>query len=89
MSTLAVTLTVDELRTLVREEVQRASGPSIASTSPEVLTREDAARLLQVHANVIGRYILKHGLPAAKIGGEWRLLRQDVIAWVAGQKGKA
>jgi excisionase family DNA binding protein len=89
MSALAVTLTVDELRKLVREEVQRASGPSIASTAPEVMTRADVAKLLQVHPNVVGRYIREQGLPAARLGGEWRFLRADIIAWLAARKERA
>ncbi|MBV9945476.1 MAG: helix-turn-helix domain-containing protein, partial [Myxococcales bacterium] len=81
---LALALTVDELRALIREEVSAVAGPpGTADAAPEVMTREQAAKLLQVHPQVVGRYIRKEGLPATKIaGGEWRLLRKDVLAWV-------
>lgn len=79
--TLAVTLTVDELRALVREEVRKAvpSGPAAA----EILTTAQVALLLDVHAKVVGRYIKEHGLPVHRVGGEYRFLRAEVMAWVA------
>ena len=85
MSQMVVQLTVDELRALIREErVQDAALPS----GPDVMTRADVAKLMQVHANVIGRYIRELGFPAHKIGGEWRFLRSEVLAWIADQKEK-
>lgn len=86
--TLAVTLTVDELRALVREEVQRVRGPAIASApAPEVMTRRQVAELLQVHEQVVGRYVRERGLPGSKIAdGEWRFLRSEVLAWVRAQR---
>jgi excisionase family DNA binding protein len=87
VSVLAVTLTIDELRALVREESR--GGPSSAVVdAPEVMTREQVAKLLQVHPNVVGRYIRSEGLPARKLGNEWRLLRSEVLGWLDRKEGK-
>lgn len=81
MSDLAVTLTIDQLEALVRKAVrEERSAPSVEE--PEILTREQAAKMLQVHPNVVSRYVRDLGLPARRVGGEWRLLRSEVLAWV-------
>lgn len=53
----------------------------------EVMTREQVAKLLQVHADVVGRYVKTKGLPGRKMGGEWRFVRGEVLRWLASQKG--
>lgn len=81
MSALAVTLTVDELEALMTKAVAKAVGRPTVVESP-VLTREEAAKLLKVHPNVVSRYVHELGLPARKVGGEWRLIRSEVMAWI-------
>lgn len=81
--TLAVTLTVDELQALVETAVRKATAGAVAAGSPEVLTRAEVADLLQIHQNVVLRWIRQRGLPASKIGNEWRFLRSQVVAWIA------
>lgn len=82
----AYTLTIEQLRALVREEVRAAGSGPVTASAPEVLTREQAAKLLDVHPNVISRYVRDLGLPAHRVGGEWRLLRSEVLAWVASRE---
>jgi excisionase family DNA binding protein len=55
-------------------------------TSP-LLKSADVARLLQVHPKHIYR-LLARGLPAHRMGGEWRFSREEVLAWsgVPGEK---
>jgi excisionase family DNA binding protein len=83
--TLAVTLSVEELSALVRKAVREELQPAQAA-APEVLTREQAAKMLSLHPNVLTRWVQKRGVPGVKIGGEWRFLRTDLIAWIAAQK---
>jgi excisionase family DNA binding protein len=45
-----------------------------------MLKSADVARLLQVHPKQIYR-LLARGLPAHRVGGEWRFSRDEVMAW--------
>lgn len=80
--TLVVTLTVDQLEELVGRAVRKNATVQEA----EVLTRPDVAKLLQVHPNVVSRYVKRFGLPARQVGGEWRFLRAEVMAWIDSRK---
>ena len=83
MTQMVVQLTADELRALVREELARVV-PARAPESREVLTRAQVAELLDVHPNSVPRYI-RRGLPTHKVGGEFRFIRAEVMAWIAAQ----
>lgn len=50
-----------------------------------LLTTEQVADLLQVHPKHVYR-LLKRGLPGRKLGGEWRFLRDEVLAWAMGRE---
>lgn len=83
-SPLAVTLTVAELRKVVAEAVRDASTPQ---QEAEVLTREQAAEILQVSLPVVMKYVHERGLPAHPLGPrEWRFRRSEILQWVADQK---
>lgn len=82
MTALAVTLTVEELRALVREAVIEAVGPRKAT---EMMTREAVAELLDVHPRVVATYVRKRGLPGVQIGRTWRFVRAEVVAWIEAQ----
>ena len=43
----------------------------------EILTVAQAAEFLQVHPDTIYRLMDKGQIPAAKIRGSWRLIRQE------------
>jgi excisionase family DNA binding protein len=45
-----------------------------------LLRTEEVAALLRVHPKHVYR-LLKKGLPARRVGGEWRFSRQDVMTW--------
>lgn len=45
-----------------------------------LLTSRDVAELLRVHPKQIYR-LLKRGLPAVRVGDEWRFERDQVLAW--------
>jgi excisionase family DNA binding protein len=48
-----------------------------------LLTTADVAALLRVHPKHIYR-LLRRGLPARRVGGEWRFVAQDVLRWAGG-----
>ncbi len=47
-----------------------------------LLTAADVAALLKLHVETVYLLIAKHGLPAAKIGGQWRCEASKFHAWV-------
>lgn len=50
---------------------------------PPLLTTVEVAELLRVHPKHVYR-LLKKGLPARRVGSEWRFSREDVLAWSGG-----
>jgi excisionase family DNA binding protein len=48
-----------------------------------LLRTHEVAELLRVHPKHVYR-LLKKGLPARRVGGEWRFSRNDVLAWSGG-----
>lgn len=52
----------------------------------QILTIQQAAKLLQVDPNTIYRWARAGKFPASKIGKEWRVLRSDVIKFVESKK---
>ncbi len=46
----------------------------------ELLTTSEVATLLRVHPKHVYR-LLRRGLPARRVGGEWRFARDEVLAW--------
>lgn len=45
-----------------------------------LLRTDEVAALLRVHPKHVYR-LLRKGLPARRVGGEWRFSREDVLAW--------
>ena len=52
----------------------------------EILTREDAAALLKVSPRTIQRLLKAGELPGRKVGGQWRFDRDQLRAWVRGER---
>ncbi len=53
-----------------------------------LLRTDEVAALLRVHPKHVYR-LLKKGLPARRVGGEWRFSREDVLAWSGGAEPHA
>ncbi len=51
----------------------------MSSRMNQFLTVEAAAELLQVHTRTVRRYIKEGRLKAAKSGGQWRIILQDLM----------
>jgi excisionase family DNA binding protein len=76
-------LSREELESAVERAVRRvvAHGPDPSDAS-EVLTREQAAELLQVNPHTIPR-LVRAGLPAHRLGAQWRFRRSELLAYLA------
>jgi excisionase family DNA binding protein len=65
------------------------AGPAVGSYSfqpydpPEVMTAEQAARLLQIDEAVVLELAAAGRLPGRKLGTAWRFSRAALIAWLA------
>ncbi len=53
---------------------------STAATTNEWLTTTEIAALLRVHPKHVYR-LLRQGLPARRVGGQWRFSRDDIREW--------
>lgn len=51
-------------------------------TYPDVLNLREAASLLRIHPMTLYKLVRKHAIPCRKVGGTWRLNRQEVMAWL-------
>jgi excisionase family DNA binding protein len=50
--------------------------------SDEILTLPEVAQLLKVAEKTVYTMAQKGGLPAFKVGGQWRFRRTDLDAWI-------
>jgi excisionase family DNA binding protein len=82
-----VVLSAAELAAVVKRAVGEALDARPQNDVREVLTREQAAELLQVHPSVVVRYVRRDGLPGHKLGAEWRFRRSELLRWLDGRKG--
>lgn len=51
----------------------------------ELLTVEQLAQMLDMHPRTIRRYIRENQLKASKVGGEWRIRREDAEMFIGGR----
>jgi putative molybdopterin biosynthesis protein len=75
-------------RARIREnEVSGSAGrvfnPDVQPLGAVLLTTVEVAELLRVHPKHVYR-LLKKGLPARRVGSEWRFDRADVLVWSGG-----
>jgi len=52
----------------------------------EYLTPKDIAQLLHVHEETVRRYIRMRQLPAVKLGGVYRVRREDLEKFLANRR---
>jgi excisionase family DNA binding protein len=50
----------------------------------QLLTTQQAAELLQVSQRTVERLIRCKGLPALKVGGQWRICASHLTKWIEG-----
>jgi len=85
---LVVTLTVRDLRALIRSAVEDVLATRPAE-SPGVLTVREAASVARLHRATIRARILDGTLPAARAGRDWRIRRDDLERFMGGRTDAA
>lgn len=88
MSKLLVQMTESELEALLA----RAVAKGVAEAKPEpakYLTLEKVAKMLDLDERTVTTYIRLRGLPATKLGHEWRFESRELAQWMADNKFKA
>lgn len=74
-----VVVSAGELQTLVRDAVRAELGER---ADGDILTRDEAAEMVKVHPKVLLKYVHTLGLPAQRLGRDWRFSRRDVLTWM-------
>lgn len=83
MSTAVVVLSPSDLEALINRAVGRAvAAIAPAAEEAEVMTREQAAELLQVNPHAIPK-LVREGLPSHRLGTQWRFRRSELLAWLS------
>lgn len=71
---------------LIADAVEAAFAKATPTAAlPEVLTLEEAAAVLSMHPKVVAKYVRERGLPALRIGREYRFRRSALMAWLDSQ----
>lgn len=75
---MLVTLTTEDLRAIVREEVR-----AVSSIAPdEWMSSDDVARMLGVKRGTIPALVTREGLPCYRPGRGYTFRREEVTAWL-------
>ena len=85
---LGLPLMLDAFRAVLRDEfsgLSRQLTTQLATAADEVLTMDGAVQLLCVSSKTVLKWIRELGLPASKVGAEWRFLRSEVVRWIGEQ----
>ena len=83
MSELAVTLTVEQLKELVKESLRAELEKMPLVVPPEVLTLTEAAELLRRHPKIVTKLVREDDLPVHYISErEPRFRRSELLAWL-------
>jgi excisionase family DNA binding protein len=69
-------------------EEHLAPGVACPVAGREVLTRDQAASLLQVCNKTVSRLVERQGLPAVRIGREYRIRRSALLKWMEEREAK-
>lgn len=83
-----ITITTDELRQLIREEVASALQTAATATTAgndDVLTLAEARDMLRVSDSTMRRMIRQREIPSFSVHSRIYLRRSDVEVWVRGQ----
>jgi excisionase family DNA binding protein len=80
--TLTVTLHLDELESLVRRAVREEVARQSARDEIAQFTREQIAEAFGVSTKYILTMVQRDGLPAVRLGSEWRFPKVEVITWL-------
>ncbi len=59
-----------------------SSGPPASSWQDEMMTTKELMEFLNLSRTKIWELVTKQGLPAFKIGGDYRYRRSEVLTWM-------
>lgn len=77
----AIVVTTEEnLRALIGDAVRQALGTGEASAT--YLTLDQAAELLSASTRSVRTWVRSAGLPAIRLGGEYRFKRSEIVRWL-------
>lgn len=62
--------------------VPEGNGSPVASWQDEMMTTKQLMEFLNLSRTKIWELVTKQGLPAFKIGGDYRYRRSEVLAWL-------
>jgi excisionase family DNA binding protein len=48
-----------------------------------IMTLEEVAEFLKVHPSTVYRLLRKHGIPAFKMGSDWRFNQDSIERWIS------
>ena len=54
----------------------------------QIMTVEEAAALLSVTPETVRRWARAGTIPAARVGGGWRFVREQLVGWVRERAAK-
>jgi len=83
---------LDVIAQTVRSAVRDANAPVLArleelvAAADEVLTMDGVEAVLRVSGKTVLKWIRKRGLPASRVGKEWRFRRSAVVRWMGEQR---
>jgi excisionase family DNA binding protein len=52
------------------------------ASKSELMTAEETCRYLKITHRTLYRYLRNRGIPAFKLGKEWRFVRSDLEQWI-------
>ena len=87
MSELAVTLTTEQLTTLIRDAVRAELRERPAAVVPTVLNSDEAAALLKMPLDSLRKRVRSGEIPSFKIGSLLRFRVAELEQWISEQKG--
>jgi excisionase family DNA binding protein len=67
---------------------EEATPPVDPATLPEVLTVEEAARLLRLNPATVRKLIREGRIPHGKVGGKYRLSKARLLGWIGGDRAE-
>jgi len=51
----------------------------------EVMTVQEVSTYLRCHTSTVYRLVKAGGMPAFRLGRDWRFLRSEIDSWIAGR----
>jgi excisionase family DNA binding protein len=53
-----------------------------------IMTLEEVATFLRVHASTVYRLLRKQSIPAFKMGSDWRFNQESIEKWILDREGQ-